>query len=194
MNNDEFTLDVGLALDLKMAFKRNGYSTEEIKELCKGDFLGRVRDVKLGRAMITSALHEVDLDADPFCPGGLFATGKGTEHRRGGKLILTPGKIKLYLAEGQKNGGWLKGHQLRKELADKPVLNANVLDYLLAHQELIPDECRGKYIPFWGTIYRDADGDLCVRYLRWGGDRWVSDCYWLGRDFSGGNPAAVLAS
>ncbi|MBI4458101.1 hypothetical protein HY633_04010 [Candidatus Uhrbacteria bacterium] len=139
--------------------------------------------------------HVVDCDAAPFCPKYLFRTSKGTEHRKGGQLVLTPGKIRLFLAEGQKNSGWLTGHDLRKELADKPVLNANVLDYLLAHQELIPEEWKGKVaVLFWGTIYRDAIGSLYVRYADWRGDRWVSSCDWLGSVFHGCNPAAVLAS
>ncbi|MBI4458378.1 hypothetical protein HY633_05435 [Candidatus Uhrbacteria bacterium] len=194
MSNDEFTLDVGLALDLKMSFKRNGYSAEEVKELSKGDFLGRVREVMLGRSMFMPAVHEIDLDAAPFCPEGLFSTGKGTEHRKGGKLILTPGKIALFLAEGQKNGGWLKGHKLREELVNQPVLNANALDYMLAHQETFLEEWKGKMVFFWGTIYRGGVGGLYVRCAYWHGDRWVSGCDWLGNDFSGGTPAAVLAS
>ncbi|MBI4457430.1 hypothetical protein HY633_00515 [Candidatus Uhrbacteria bacterium] len=136
----------------------------------------------------------VDLDADPFCPAGLFSTGKGTEHRKGGKLILTPGKIALFLAEGQKNGGWLKGHKLREELVNLPVLNANVLDYLLAHQELIPDAWKGRAVFFWGTIYRDRFGTLCVRCLCWFGDGWVSSDRWLGSGWNESSPAALPAS
>ncbi|MEK9152682.1 MAG: hypothetical protein AAB692_04925 [Patescibacteria group bacterium] len=42
--------------------------------------------------------------------------------------------------------------------------------------------------------YRNADGNLYVRYLNWNGDRWVSNYNWLDNDFNGNNPAAVLAS
>ena len=86
------------------------------------------------------------------------------------------------------------GNKLRKELANKDVLNANVLDYLLAHPELIPEEWKGKLIFFWGTIYRDSDGRLYVRYLRWGGSRWNSGYGWLDNGFYSGNPAASHAS
>jgi hypothetical protein len=86
------------------------------------------------------------------------------------------------------------GNKLRKELASKLVLNANVLDYLLAHTELIPEEWKGKYVFFWGTIYLYSGGRLYVRCLYWRGDRWNWDCFWLGDVFRDYNPAALFAS
>lgn len=83
-----------------------------------------------------------------------------------------PSKITLYLSEGQKQRGRVQGFKLRKELENQPVLNANTLDYLLAHPELIPEEWKGKQVCFWGTIYRVPDGGLHVRYLSWQRDRW----------------------
>lgn len=44
----DLMLDVGLANELKMAFRRHDYTGEEIKRLAKGDFLGQVRNVLLG--------------------------------------------------------------------------------------------------------------------------------------------------
>ena len=43
-------------------------------------------------------------------------------------------------------------------------------------------------------LYRDADGDLCVRYLYWGGDGWHWGYRWLGNGWHANNPAAVSAS
>ena len=111
----------------------------------------------------------IDCDKDPFCPEGWTVE----EHKKGGKLEWNPKNISLYLSENQRNG-LIKGNELHKELKDKPILNANVLDYLLAHPELIPEEWKGKYVFFWGTIYRDSVSDLDVRCLCWGGGRW----YW----------------
>jgi hypothetical protein len=73
-------------------------------------------------------------------------------------------------------------------------LSANVLDYLLAHPESIPEDWKGKWVYFWGTIYRNADGSLYVRFLFWHGGRWVWDYSWLAGDFRGSRPAAVSAS
>ena len=97
----------------------------------------------------------------------------------------------LYLSEKQKNG-YIKGIELQKEL--KNPLNATVLDYLLEHQELIPEEWNGKYVYFWGTVYRNPDDDLCVRCLSFDEGRWDWDYGWLGDDWYRSGPAVVLAS
>ncbi len=76
----------------------------------------------------------------------------------------------------------------------KKVLNANVLEYLLKNPRAIPEEWKGKYVFFWGTIYRRSDGRLYVRCLVWDGSQWYWSYYWLDIDFNGLNPAAVAAS
>jgi hypothetical protein len=61
------------------------------------------------------------------------------------------------------------------------VLPANVLNYLLDDQRLIPEDWKkdegGKilYIYFWGTIYSSSVDRLCVFYLYWGGNEWRYD-------------------
>lgn len=127
----------------------------------------------------------IDCDANPFVQDG-FAV---EEHRKGGLLDFAKTKTTLFLMKEQKMGR-VVGHDLRKDLVDQPVLNANVLDYLLAHPDLIPEEWKGKAVFFWGTIYRDRDGSLCVRYLCWYGVRWVWLCRWLGYDWYSVSPAA----
>ncbi len=134
--------------------------------------------------------HLIDLDADPFVPDGWQVE----EHIKGGQMEWDPSKVVLYLDEKQKNGGVIVGNKLRKKLNGKPVYNACLLDYLLAHPELIPEEWKGKAIFFWGTIYRGSDGYLRVRYLVWRGGGWHWHCNWLVHDFNGDDPAAVPAS
>ena len=51
-------------------------------------------------------------------------------------------------------------------------LNANILDYLLARPELIPENFKNKRIFFNGTIYYDLHRCLCVRYLKWNNNFW----------------------
>jgi len=129
----------------------------------------------------------VDLDADPFCPDGW----KVVSHQKGGKRKFDPTATGLYLADGQKNGGLMVGTDLRDALVGQPVENANQLDWYLAHQDQVPEEYKGEYVPFWGTIYRDADGKLCVRCLCWDGGEWFWFYNWLSSDFGSENPAAV---
>ena len=134
--------------------------------------------------------HVIDCDAKPYVPNGLIVE----EHIKGGELVWDASKIELYLDDGQKGGGRIQGYELRKVLKGKRVLNANVLDHLLAHPKLIPESWKGKAVFFWGTIYRNAVGFLYVRYLYWDVDRWCSNDIWLDNDWYSVNPAALLAS
>src|SRR4051812_5109537 len=80
--------------------------------------------------------HVIDLDANPFVPNNW----KVEEHKKGGQFKWNPASIRFHLSPNQQNGKVIEGNKLRKELANEPVLNANILDYLLAHPELIPEE------------------------------------------------------
>ena len=190
MAND-FALSVGQAHELELAMNRvGGWDGALAKVLSTGSKLADVRDVLLGRAEIKPAEHLIDCDVDPFVPEGW----KVEEHKKSGKVKWTKELIELYLSPGQKNGKCIEGNKLRKELASKPVLNANILDYLLAHPELIPEEWKGKYVFFWGTVYRGSGGCLYVRVLCWDGGRWSWDYYWLDGDFNDNDPAALSVS
>ena len=146
----------------------------------------------------------IDSDLNPNVPSGLYLTGEGTEHRKMGKITLEKrddGKLYAngkevvrYLSPNQQNGKVIQGHKLRKELKDKQVLNACIMDALRANPQLIPDEWKTGYTYFWGTIFRGADGLLCVGDLCWFGDRWFWGCGWLGSGWRSGSPAASLAS
>lgn len=179
-------LDVSQAAELKLAFRRNGWNNAEIKTLSEGNILGDVLKVIKGQAEIKTIEHFIDCDAAPFTPSGWSVE----EHKKSGLFKFDPAKISFYLSKKQKKGS-IGGHDLRKDLADKPVMNANVLDYLLPHPELIPEEWKGKYIFFWGTIYRYSDGRLRVRSLSWFGSGWVWSYDWLTGGFSSDSPAAL---
>ncbi|KKQ54372.1 MAG: hypothetical protein US74_C0050G0005 [Parcubacteria group bacterium GW2011_GWA2_38_13] len=168
-------------------------SPAQLKEFFAQIENGRVTKDRL-QAFLTRE-HAIDCDALPYIPHGwevrqedqLLNTVKG-------QLEWDPTKIALYLSDSQKYGKLIKGTDLRKELEHMAVLNANVLDFLLAHPDLILEEWKGKYIFFWGTIYRDSDGGLIVRYLDWCGCRWDWGCGWLGGVWREAGPAVVLAS
>jgi hypothetical protein len=141
-------------------------------------------------------VHVIDCDADPFVPEGLQVE----EHQKGGSFTWDPKMVRFYLSNLQQNGKCIRGEKLRAELRDKQVVNANVLDYLVGHPHLIPEEwkrdeeSRTRCIFFWGTIYRYSDGRLSVRYLSWYGDRWYWRCTWLGYGWDVFDPAALRAS
>ena len=180
-------LDVGQANELKMAFRRCRWTNAEIKEMSKGDFLKGVRQVLMGIREIMP-IQRVDLDANPRCPAGWSVV----EHRKGGKIH--PAMIVgLYRSQQQLGRKRIVGSELRKELADKPVLNANLLDFYLANPDQIPGHWKGKRVFFWGTIYRDSDGQECVRYLYLLDGQWAEYWRWLIYPWESGLPALVFA-
>ena len=193
----ELTFDVGLAAKLKQAVLRNGITDlADIDWLCEGENLANVRRLRQGRVLLTVPEHLIDCDVQPFVPNGWTVE----EHQKGGQWKFDPKQVEFFLASGQKGGKVIEGNKLRKELAKKPVLNANVLDYLLANPHIIPEEWKKdgqgntRYIFFWGTVYRDSDGGLFVRYLFWYDGRWLWSDYWLDFGWVVSDPAALRAS
>jgi len=180
---------------LATALEAEGFTSADLDEIKKN--LPRIREFLRGTHELRLMRHIIDCDADPYCPTGWEVV----EHRKCGRIELewNQDRIRLYLSKDQEGGSHVSGHKLRKELADQPILNANVLDYLLAHSELIPKEWEEEIIFFWGTIYRfsDSDGDsddnLFVRHLRRIGGGWVWDYSCLADDFGDNLPAAVLS-
>ena len=151
-----------------------------------------------GEKEIKDADRIIDCDADPFVPDGLTVV----EHRKGGQWKFDHDKVALYLSLEQLTSTVIRGDELFRDLKNKPVLNANVLDHLLAHPHLIPEswerdgEGKGRSIYFWGTIYRDDDDDrFYVRCLVWdspvfGHQAWsLTIC--LDRTWRAHNPAAI---
>lgn len=112
----------------------------------------------------------IDCDASPFVPDGW----KIEEHRKCGQFKFDPAKVGFYCSPEQKGENLIEGNDLRKELAGKPVMNACVLDHLLVNTNLIPENWKSIWVYFWGTVYCDPEGDLCVRRLCWY-DGWIWD-------------------
>lgn len=94
----------------------------------------------------------------------------------------------------------IKGIVLSERLKDTG-MSASVLDYLMEHQDEIPESWKEKtkdgytnFIYFWGTIYRDSGDSLYVRCLYFSEGHWERGHYWLGLGFGGDGPACVSAS
>lgn len=132
--------------------------------------------------------HIIDCDAEPFIPHHWVVE----EHQKGGQLEWDAKKVFLYICDEQNDEDFISGYKLLyRKLEGKAVLNANVLDYLLAHTELIPEEWKGKQVYFWGTVYHGGAGGLCVRYLAWN-EHWYWFSCWLDTGFDSKEPAALL--
>ena len=134
--------------------------------------------------------HVIDLDADPFVPKDWMVE----EHQKGGNFRWDASRVIPLISKKNESGGWLQGNTLRKELKEKPVFNANLLDYLLMHPSLIPADWKDKYIFFWGTIYRQPDGGMGVRCIYWHRDRWLWRGGWLIHQWHGSIATAQYAT
>ena len=120
--------------------------------------------------------HFIDCDAAPLASRNWSCSPRNwsvEDHIPGGQYEWEPKAISFYLSVKQRQDEGIEGVELRTELADKSVLNANVLDYLLAHPDLIPESWKWKSVFFWGTIYRTPDDILMVRCLFWCGQKWL---------------------
>lgn len=124
----------------------------------------------------------IDCDANPYVPEHLEVK----EHKRCGWWKWNPEKVVLWRTKEQEAHKRIEGERVYEELATKPVLNANVLDHLLAYPHLIPEKLKEKtngcitYVLFWGTLYGFKKGGLCVRCLFWNGNSFDWGNFWLG--------------
>ncbi|MFA6604181.1 MAG: hypothetical protein WCT10_05115 [Patescibacteria group bacterium] len=147
-----------------------------------------------------STCHLIDCDARPLTKYGWSIRSEdqlpNVVHDQ---IEFDPTNVVFHLDDAQKKGVVL-GHDLKQKLAGKTVYNARVLDYLLAHPEIIPESWKTyeqdhiRYTVFWGTVYRDPDGDQRVCYLYWINSRWHSGYGCLSNDFGDHLFAAVSAS
>jgi len=180
----------GQVHQLMDSLEAKGFTPELLTRLGQFSDIPGIISVLNKTSEIVPTKHIVDLDADPMIPNGWTVE----EHTKGGQFEFDPKQVALHLDKAQQDGGVIVGKKLRQKLKGKRVYNANLLDFLLAHPELIPEEWKGKFIFFWGTIYRYSFGSPYVRYLCWYGDGWNWSDYWLGNNFDDDCPAVVPAS
>ena len=193
---------IGGAHEFEIAATKLGWRAQDLDKLAKDERLcADVLMVLRGQAEIVARKYVVDCSVLP--PPISFLTplpaAEQIPSRFTGELTLTPEALALHLDPGQQDGKVIKGTALRTALASAPVYTAHVLDAYLEHPELIPESLKKDangntiYTFFWGTIYRDSHGRLCVRCLYWLGGWWDWNYRWLEGDWSSRLPAAVPA-
>jgi hypothetical protein len=128
------------------------------------------------------------------------AIGKLQLELRHGQLFANDSPVIRYLSDRQKKQGMQAGESLRRELADRPTLNATVRDFLIANPELIPEDWKHHETCFWGTIFRslpvEGFSGSAVAYLLWNKEYrwWNSHIYlhYFGVVFGAYDSAAML--
>ncbi len=166
---------LGVAHKLCLAAEAVGFTPEELDILADNPQVLEVL-LKVVRKKLRGAPGPViDLGARPLVPRGLTLM----KHDGEGVFAWDPRAVSLFQMEEQRRGSLVSGSRLFEEMKRTVAWNANVLDFLLGNQGLIPENWKervhGCYplIYFWGTLYRMADGSPCVRYLAWNGAKWV---------------------
>ncbi len=146
----------------------------------------------------------LDLAAEPRLP---FATALVASHETGGVvaierrsdgLYVDAKKVVLFRSDLQTAG--VQGPELFGELEGKPVLNANVLHFLVQNPDFIPNtpdwrkqgEGDEIMIYFWGTLFGHPNGDHCVVHMEWNGAIWNWSCSSIHNWWMTNQPAALL--
>ena len=131
----------------------------------------------------------INCNEDPF----LMSHWKVAKHDHLGKLVWDASKVKLEYSS-HKEGEGVSGNTLYGELSGKVLLNANVLEFLLENEHLIPDEWRRLKVYFWGTLYclKDEPSETFVLYLCTVGEGWCRGTKRLTETWESSWPTAVL--
>ncbi|MES2059875.1 MAG: hypothetical protein V4438_02505 [Patescibacteria group bacterium] len=153
--NEKLNMRPGLANELFKALERSGLWTDElVKQACAGDFMEKVAHAVYGDADIVRKNYEIDCDAPPFIPDERRM--KVWTHEKNGKILWDRH------AEICRSGYWSR-------------YNANVLDFLLANQQLLKGNESSTWTAFKGTVYQYTDGGLLHRGLHYSpGLGWTS--------------------
>ena len=132
----------------------------------------------------------VNCDQQPQIHSGLFLSGMGTKHLEMGQIRFEKREDKLYangieivrcLSPDQERGHYIKLSDLRTELKGKKVLNACVMDALIANPWLIPSDWKnGGNTLFFGSIFRNSCNRQYIARMYWCGDNeWKRDYIWI---------------
>lgn len=157
---------VGQANQLADALEAAGFTPDQVTQLrSQPDLLRAVWGVLEGFCTITNAPY-INCSVDPYVPPGW----RINKHVKGDLLRWGRDEILFIPAKDRQPGTPMRIHELCQEFEDRPVVNANALDFLRVNPCLIPDECGKERIFFLGTTFFNSLGRLCVRYLQRTGD------------------------
>ncbi len=140
---------------LNLESQIGGWSISKILALPDG--LALLKDLRLMEWLDLDNRLLINLNANPIIPEGYWVES----HRGLGIWTWNPNII--LFQSPQQVSNFIIGTELMEETLNQPVLNANVLDFLLIHRNLIPGDWKGLRVFFPGTIYHDQQGKLYVR-------------------------------
>ncbi len=199
----------GQASNILTLVQEQGLDLEQIQDLrpyitalAKSRRDNRLPDIRDFRALTEGwakvQVSEFCIDFDVY-PGAIpigytiLPDAKQLPNRVRGKVSISFDTIDLYWDKDQESGP-ITGNDMLVRLKNQPVYGAQLLDFLLENQSLIPKEWKnGPVVFFWGTLYQYAGDVPCVRCLHWSLGTWRDRYISLrGRQFNKWNPAVVL--
>jgi len=117
-------------------------------------------------------IAKIDCNSPAYLPDPSW---KVLDDSQAGTFIFNQATVRLITLTSPRSQE--KGEIFGEKMKLSPC-HANVLDYLLAHQELIPESWRDKIIIFTGTVYGDPAGNRLFRtMIYWNGSWDWSRCY-----------------
>lgn len=204
----DLMLDVDQAGELKAAFRRGDWTNSEIKSLCEGDVLARVRRVIQGSAEIVVVKKEetpldtiirVDRSVRPTYPDWVDKVMHPELESTGPTEYDLATAVSLWRHDGQ------KGSRCTGQVIYDHLKGSGMLASCLSLQDAVEIQKKGvavfrqvfgnNFVYFWKSVvqYRGSRR-LDVPYLFVGGGEVVLSWYWLDYDWFGGGPAVRFAS
>lgn len=114
----------------------------------------------------------IDFEQTPHAPKGYWICPEQPQHRVRGCLLYDSDYFLRAVSPNQ-SVDKVSGRNLMRYLQSFPVVGAQLLDYLLKHQDRIRLSWKLKtcgattFFCFWGSIYSDQSGVQYVRCLYW---------------------------
>ena len=114
---------------------------------------------------------------DCGCNPAVAASGWSVESpKQTGNYVLDPANIKLVSFENKTSP--LKGSDIIEKTAGT-ALNACVFDYLMSHQEMIPESWKKLHVCFPATTFDDGYGNKFFRFIYWWDNKWTAGVVYL---------------
>lgn len=106
---------------------------------------------------------DIDCSAKPSTPDPTWTI---VSNQQDGSYLFNPAEAGKKIISFESKTAPITGEQMIKKLNGKG-LNACVLDYLMAHKELFPEEWKTKNVVFAGTVFADAHGNKLIKFAYW---------------------------
>lgn len=102
-------------------------------------------------------------------------------------VVITDLGVVAYL---KAPGAWMCGGEVIRRTRNGAPLGQRHVEYLVTHQEEVPEVYRKCYLAVLGTVWRDSRGKRRIPYLHWDDGLWCLGFAWLDDDW--GSSGRVL--